>query len=76
MSFGRLMEIYQFFWMFESHAQQRLAWEDAEQARIARARAEMLAAMQLRAMLDANPSGQLGNAQLNDPDSLEQSGLL
>lgn len=76
MSFGRLIEIYQFFWMFESHAQQRLAWEDAEQARIARARAEMLAAMQLRAMLDANPSGQLGNAQLNDPDSLEQSGLL
>lgn len=76
MSFGRLMEIYQFFWMFESHAQQRLAWEDAEEARIARARAEMLAAMQLRAMLDANPSGQLGNAQLNDPDSLEQSGLL
>lgn len=76
MSFGRLMEIYQFFWMFESHAQQRLAWEDAAEARIARARAEALAAMQLRAMLAANPSGQLGNAQLNDPDSLEQSGLL
>ena len=45
MSVRRLVEIYQFFWMFESHAQQRLAWEDAEQARIARARAEMLAAM-------------------------------
>ncbi|WP_374654345.1 hypothetical protein [Phenylobacterium sp.] len=76
MSFGRLMEIYQFFWMFESHAQQRLAWQDAAQARIARERAEALAAAQLRAMLDANPSGQLGNAQLNDPDGLEQSGLL
>ncbi len=76
MSFGRLMEIYQFFWMFESHAQQRLAWDDAAQARTARERAEALAAAQLRAMLDANPSGQLGNAQLNDPDGLEQSGLL
>ncbi len=76
MSLGRIMEIYQFFWMFESHAQQRLAWDDAAQARIARARAEAIAAMQLRAMLDANPSGQLGNAQLNDPDSLDQSGLL
>ncbi|WP_312162019.1 hypothetical protein [Phenylobacterium sp.] len=76
MSFGRLMEIYQFFWMFESHAQQRLAWQDAAQARTARERAEALAAAQLRAMLDANPSGQLGNAQLNDPDGLEQSGLL
>lgn len=76
MSFDRLMEIYQFFWMFESHAQQRLAWQDAAQARIARERAEALAAAQLRAMLDANPSGQLGNAQLNDPDGLEQSGLL
>jgi hypothetical protein len=76
MSFGRLMEIYQFFWMFESHAQQRLAWDDAAQARMARERAEALAAAQLRAMLDANPSGQLGNAQLNDPDGLEQSGLL
>ncbi len=76
MSFGRLMEIYQFFWMFESHAQQRLAWQDAAQARVSRERAEALAAAQLRAMLDANPSGQLGNAQLNDPDGLEQSGLL
>ena len=40
MSFGRLMEVYQFFWMFESHAQQRLAWQDAEEMRIARVRAE------------------------------------
>lgn len=76
MSFGKIMEIYQFFWMFESHAQQRLAWQDAEEARAARARAEALAAAQLRAMLDANPSGSLGHAQLNDEDSLRTSGLL
>ncbi len=76
MSLGRLMEFYQFFWTFESHAQQRLAWDDAALARIARTRAEMQAAAQLRAMLDANPSGQLGHAKLNDPDDLEKSGLL
>lgn len=76
MSVQRLVGIYQFFWMIESHAQQRLAWEDAEQARIARQRAEAQAAAQLRAMLVANPSGQLGHAKLNDEDSLEQSGLL
>lgn len=76
MSVRRLVEIYQFFWMFESHAQQRLAWEDAADARIARDRAEAQAAAQLKAMLAANPSGQLGNAQLNDPQSLEDSGLL
>lgn len=76
MSFRRLMDIYQFFWMFESHAQQRLAWDDAAGARIARDRAEAQAAAQLQAMLDANPSGSLGHAQLNDPDSLEESGLL
>lgn len=76
MSVRRLVEIYQFFWMLESHAQQRLAWEDAAGARIARDRAEAQAAAQLKAMLAANPSGQLGNAQLNDPQSLEDSGLL
>ncbi|MCP8896347.1 hypothetical protein KYK29_15575 [Shinella daejeonensis] len=76
MSFRRLVDIYQFFWMLESHAQQRLAWEDAAEARIARERAEAQAAAQLQAMLDANPSGQLGNAQLNDPQNLEDSGLL
>lgn len=76
MSVRRLVEIYQFFWMLESHAQQRLAWEDAADARIARDRAEAQAAAQLQAMLDANPSGQLGNAQLNDPQRLEDSGLL
>lgn len=76
MSLGRIMEIYQFFWMFESQAQQRLAWEDAAQARIARARAERVAAAQLRAMLLANPSGALGDAQLNDLEKLQRSGLL
>lgn len=72
----KLVEIYQFFWMLESNAQQRLAWEDAAQARIARERAERQAAAQLRAMLNANPSGALGHAALNDKDSLEQSRLL
>lgn len=76
MSLRKLVEIYQFFWMLESNAQQRLAWEDAAQARLARARAERQAAAQLRAMLNANPSGALGHAALNDTDSLEQSGLL
>jgi hypothetical protein len=41
--FGRLLEIYQFFHMLEAHHHQRLAWEDAEQARIARDRAERAA---------------------------------
>jgi hypothetical protein len=76
MSFGRIMEVYQFFWMFESHAQQRLSWEDASEARIARMRAEAQAAAQLRAMLNANPSGSLGHARLNDIARLEESGLL
>jgi hypothetical protein len=75
-SLGRLMEIYQFFWMFESHAQQRLGWNDAAQARIAREKAEDQARAQLRAMMIANPSGALGNAQLNDREALERSGLL
>lgn len=76
MSLGRIMEIYQFVWMFESHAQQRLAWKDAAQARLARTRAEAQAAAQLRAMLDANPSGALGDARLDDLDVLDRSGLL
>ena len=49
---------------------------NAEQARIARARAEAVAAARLRQMLDANPSGQLGNAKLNDIKALIRSGLL
>ena len=76
MRFGQLVEVYQFFWMLESHAQQRLAWEDAAEARIARDRAEARAAAQLRAMLDANPSGQLGHARLDDEDALRRAGLL
>ncbi len=76
MSLGKLMEIYQFFWMFESHAQQRLSWEDAAEARIARQRAEALAAAQVQAMLNANPSGSLGHAQLDDEDALRKAGLL
>lgn len=76
MSINKAVELYQLFWMFESHAQQRLAWVDAAQARIARARAEDLAAAQLRAMLAANPSGQLGHALLNDRGKLKRSGLL
>jgi hypothetical protein len=76
MSLGRVMEIYQFVWMFESHAQQRLAWDDAAEARIARVRAEAEAQRQLRLMLDANPSGSLGHASLNDEDSLKKAGLL
>lgn len=76
MRFNQIVEIYNFFWMIESHAQQRLSWEDAAQARIARERAEAQAAAQLHAMLIANPSGSLGDARLNDDDSIEQSGLL
>lgn len=76
MSLSRVVEIYQFFWMFESHAQQRLSWDDAAQARIARLRAEQRAAAQLHAMLSANPSGQLGHARLNDRDALIRAGLL
>lgn len=76
MSVRNLVEIYQFVWMLESNAQQRLAWKDAAEARIARARADQMAAAQLRAMLDANPSGSLGHSKLNDPESLKQSGLL
>ncbi len=76
MNVRRLVEVYQFIWMLESHAQQRLAWEDAEQARIARARAEAQAAAQSRAMMAANPSGSLGRARLNDELKLKESGLL
>ena len=73
---GNMLELYQTMWMFESHHQQRLSWKDAELARIARIRSEARSAAQLQAMLLANPSGSLGNAMLNDPDSLEASGLL
>lgn len=76
MSFGKIVQVYQFLWMLESHGQQRLAWDDAAEARIARRRAEARAAAQLRAMLEANPSGQLGNAELDDGEVLRKAGLL
>jgi hypothetical protein len=73
---SKLIELYQFLWMLESHAQQRLAWEDAAEARLARARAEAQAAARVQAMLVANPSGQLGDSRLNDIEALKDSGLL
>ncbi len=76
MSVGRLIGMYETVWMIQSHRQQRLAWADAQEARHARARAEAAAAAQLRAMLLANPGGALGNAKLNDPESLKAAGLL
>ena len=76
MKIGQLVEIYQFFWMLESHAQQRLAWQDAELMRMARVRAEAQSAAQLHAMLVANPSGSLGHAKLNDEQALKDAGLL
>lgn len=75
-AFSKIMGIYNFLWMLESHAAQRMAWQDAEDMRIARLRAEAQAAAQLQAMLEANPSGQLGNAQLDDETALRESGLL
>lgn len=76
MSLSKLMELYNIVWTFESHAQQRLSWKDAQEARTARTRAEAQAAAQLRAMLAANPSGSLGDSKINDEDALEESGLL
>lgn len=76
MNFRSLTAPYEFLWMMESHQQQRLAWEDAAEARIARLRAEAQAAAQLQAMLNANPSGSLGHAKLNDGEALRDSGLL
>ncbi|MBO6508117.1 MAG: hypothetical protein JJ979_06485 [Roseibium sp.] len=72
----QISEYVQFFWMFESHAQQRLAWEDAAEARIARVKAEEAAALQLQAMLDANPSGSLGHSILYVVVALQTEGLL
>lgn len=76
MKLRALMEAYQTLWMFESHHHQRLAWKDAQEMRIARIRAGQQAAAQLRSMLVANPSGQLGGARLDDPAGLARSGLL
>lgn len=74
--FRKAMEVYQFFHMVESHHHQRLAWNDAKEARIAKMRAEKQAALQLKAMLEANPSGQLGTSALNDRTQLKRGGLL
>lgn len=72
----KLLEAYQFGFMLLSHYNQMRSWQDAGEARLARARAEQIAEMQMRAMLDANPSGQLGNAQIDDEAVLRESGLL
>ena len=72
----QLSEIFQFFWMFESQHHQRLAWRDAEEMRIARARAEARAEAQHKSMMNANPSGQLGHSVFNDEDALRKSGLI
>jgi len=76
MSLRGITDVIQFFWMFESHHHQRLAWKDAAQMRITRQRAEAASAAQLESMRNANPSGALGDSCLNDPRNLEQSGLL
>jgi hypothetical protein len=73
--FDKFVQVVQFVHMMESWHHERLAWEDAKQARYARALAEARAAAQLQAMLDANPSGALGNAKINDIDALKKSGL-
>lgn len=73
---GKISQLIQFVWMFESHRQQRLAWDDAAKARIARERSEAQSQRQLVAMREANPSGALGWSQLNDPENLRESGLL
>lgn len=76
MAFRQLTSIIQFFWMLESQRQQRLAWKDAAKARVARDRADAQSAAQFQAMLDAHPSGSLGDSVLNDPETIQQSGLL
>lgn len=76
MSYPRTVRLFELGWMLASRYQQMRAWDDAEQARQARARAEAQAVVQFQTMLDANPSGQLGNARLNDPQALKESGLL
>lgn len=74
--FSGLVQVHQFFWSLESQSQQRLAWKDAELARIARAQAEARAEAQLNAMMIANPSGQLGRSALGGSETLKKGGLL
>jgi hypothetical protein len=71
-----LYEYWQMGFTLASQYHQILAWEDAHQARIDRARAEAAAAEQIRTMLAANPSGQLGRSQLDDEQALKSAGLL
>ena len=76
MSVRRLISSYRTIWMLRAHRQQRLAWKDAEQARVARDRAEAQAAAQSQAMLCTNPSGSLGRAELDSVGALKKAGLL
>jgi len=69
-------DLYRIYWMLRSHSEQKRAWRDAEQARLARERAEAQAAARLEDMLTANPSGALGTARLNDEKLLKKAGLL
>lgn len=71
-----VQDLYQLYWMVRSHSEQKRAWRDAAQARIARDRAEAQAAARLEQMLIANPSGALGKARLNDEKALKNAGLL
>lgn len=73
---SKLWQAYQFVHTIQAHYHQSLAWEDAEKMRIARERAEEQSAAQVKAMLDANPSGQLGASTLDDRAALERAGLL
>jgi hypothetical protein len=74
--FNGVMQLYQFMWSLEAHRQQRMAWHDAAQARVARAMAEQRAEQQHQAMMIANPSGQLGRSALGEREALEKGGLL
>lgn len=73
---GGFIQIYQFIWSLEAHREQRLAWRDAAEARQARTIAEARAQAQHRAMMEANPSGQLGRSALGTRQALEKGGLL
>jgi hypothetical protein len=76
MSLRAFREVFDILFSIESRFEQRLAWADAAEARLARARAEKQAAAQLKAMLEANPSGQLGHGKVNDEQRLKDAGLL
>ena len=76
MSLDGFSKFFEFLHVLETRHQQRLAWDDAAEARIARMKAEEAAALQLQAMLDAHPSGALGHSKLNDMDMLKREGLL